>query len=206
VPSVTAARARHPRLGRVVHVQKGKDGRVALLSTWDPGTDGPPTIIALKGGATGSQVNTYGVSSDGTTVAVCAGEPYSSGVRCEVSLHSTTDGRLITFLPVEEAEGYWQYQRLELSHDGAYLAGLWSDGLSSVPGRIDVYRMADGKRIHRTPDIEGNASRVSALLSVKPSVFVFSPDGKFLFYERHANRGRCRLMKVDLATGIETAE
>ncbi len=186
-----------PALNRVVDVRF--EDQTPILKMWDPGSDGQPKIVKLTGGATGSHAQYFVISGDGKSIAVCVG-PLFGETKFRTSIHSTSDGKMIALLPEDDSADYRKYTKLALSNTGEYLAGIGSGGLNINFASLDLYRTSDGKRLVRNLKKEGSTEPLRFDLPT------FTPDGKALLYYLTTNQSKKYLMKVDVATGKETAE
>jgi len=176
-----------PALGRLVEARGTKDRDGAELATWDPVANGPPAVVPLEGFS--SIPHKFAVSADGRTAAVVHGgtDPEHRPV---VTFHRVADGRKTGQIPADQLAPFGSTPMIVLSADGGLVA--LSDKYNATTGTVDVYRVSDGRRLHRR--------------SWEPSRgpfadhFVFTPDGKTLFYVR----GLGTIVRLDTETGEET--
>ncbi|HEX4607295.1 MAG TPA: hypothetical protein VH092_03740, partial [Urbifossiella sp.] len=183
-----------PALGRVAEVRRALTGaQGAELATWDPASDGPPTVVRLEGVTNFPAA--FAVSADGRVVTVCTSP--STGQKGRVSFHTPADGRRTAQLPADDSPGFNHYTQLALSADGRIVAGIGTGNFETRFSSIDLFRAADGQRVYR--------DSVSELPRVRfASCPIFTPDGNTLLYvKRESTVGRVDTQSGTAATGPE---
>jgi hypothetical protein len=177
-----------PALKRVVEVRQKEDFSGPELAMWDPASDGAPTKLSLAGSA---QVASFAVSGDGKLLAVCS-SPINDNEKGRVTFYSTNDGKTLGQLPADDAPRFSQYRELTLSPDGKYLAGVGTGGLTGPFYSMDLYRVADAKRIYRTT---ANSIESGTFASFPR----FSLDGKWVYYILNDSK----FMRIDIEKGTQ---
>ena len=177
-----------PALGRLAETRGTKDHRGAALATWDPVASGPPAVVRLEGVA--SNPHNFAISADGRTAAVVHGVTDSEH-RPVVTFHRVADGRKTGQLPAEQMSPFGPSPTVAISADGALVA--LSGRYGRAGGSVEVYRSADGQRIQRRAWEQSHGGSFA-------SHFIFTQDGKTLFYVR----GLGTIVRMDMETGEET--
>jgi len=179
-----------PGLKRIAEVRKTADIYGCELATWDPASDGPPTVVRLEG--IKDIPGAWAVSGNGKVVAV---SPYMTNDKdkTQVSLFDPSDGKRISLLPLDDHADFRGYKFLELSMDARVLVGRGTDnGLPSKFMSIDVIQLANTKRTYR-------AVRDPFKVLGTHNEIVLSSDGTVLIYDGAEGK----IIRVDTRTGNE---